>query len=112
MRLMQIKSSVVNWRDAGFAPDLLLTMISLYNLIQQQNVVKSLTIKAKLNYFSDLIQDADNKTIFSHIDTLLHRKPERKLPTSSSTKCLTSKFIKFFRSKIMSITETSTFNYC
>ena len=57
---------------------------------------------AKTTYYSSLISsNAHNqKVLFSTVDKLLHRKPEKRYPTASSTTELVNKFADFFSNKI------------
>ena len=60
-----------------------------------------------MSYYSKIIDDSpcDNKTLFSTVNKLLHRSPERKLPTAPSSQILADKFVKFFKHKITTIRE-------
>ena len=73
--------------------------------VAQCNVVNKLIFEAKMNYFSKLITDAgsNSKDLFRSIDRLLHRTPEKKLPTSSSSVDLANDFVHFFKNKIVKI---------
>jgi hypothetical protein len=57
---------------------------------------------AKTTYYSSVISsNAHNlKVLFSTVDKLLHRKPEKRYPTASSTTDLVNKFADFFSKKI------------
>ena len=57
---------------------------------------------AKTTYYSSVISsNAHNqKVLFSTVDKLLHRKPEKRYPTASSTTELVNKFADFFSNKI------------
>ena len=57
---------------------------------------------AKTTYYSSVISsNAHNqKVLFSTVDKLLHRKPEKCYPTASSTTELVNKFADFFSNKI------------
>ena len=61
-------------------------MIDRELYINQCNVVKKLIFEAKMNYYSKLISDAGSNSndLFRSIDRLLHRTPEKRLPTSTS----------------------------
>lgn len=56
-----------------------------------------------MNYYSDLINEAGvySKALFRNVDRLLHRKPEKFLPTSSAV--LANNFVEFFETKITDI---------
>ena len=58
-----------------------------------------------MDYYSNLIDEAgsDNKSLFRTIDRLLHRKPEKCLPSCSSATELANNFITFFENKIINI---------
>ena len=73
--------------------------------VNQCNVVKKLIFDAKMNYYSKLITDAgsNGKDLFRSIDRLLHRTPEKKLPTSTSPTDLANNFVHFFKNKIVNI---------
>ena len=73
--------------------------------IDQSNFVKKLIFEAKMNYYSNLISDAgsDCHAIFKSIDRLLHKTPEKKLPSSSSSQALADNFVHYFKDKIINI---------
>ena len=73
--------------------------------VAQSNVVKKLIFQAKMNYYSKLITDAGSNSndLFRSINRLLHRTPEKKLPTSTSPTDLASNFVHFFKNKIVNI---------
>ena len=58
-----------------------------------------------MNYYSNLITDAgpNNNALFRSIDRLLHRKPEKRLPSCFSAIGLANNFINFFQDKITTI---------
>ena len=55
-----------------------------------------------MDYYSNLIDEAgsDNKSLFRTMDRLLHRKPEKCLPSCSSATVLATYFVTFFENKI------------
>lgn len=59
----------------------------------------------KTEYYSTLLEDnqSDQKSMFTIINTLLHRKHESPLPKHDSTQELTNRFAKFFAQKIQAI---------
>lgn len=73
--------------------------------VTQCNKVKNMIFEAKMNYYSNLISDAgsDSNALFRTIDRLLHRSPEKQLPSSPSPKVLANSFIQFFKDKIINI---------
>ena len=58
-----------------------------------------------MNYYSDLINEAgvDSKALSRNVDRLLHRKPDKFLPTCSSAAALANSFTEFFDTKIINI---------
>ena len=80
-------------------------MIDRELYINQCNVVKKLIFEAKMNYYSKLISDAGSNSndLFRSIDRLLHRTPEKRLPTSTSPTDLANNFVHFFKNKIVNI---------
>ncbi|KXJ18376.1 RNA-directed DNA polymerase from mobile element jockey [Exaiptasia diaphana] len=74
---------------------------------KQRKIEFDLIYVAKMSYYSKLIDDSgcDNKTLFSTINKLLHRTPERKLPTTPSTQVLVNNFAHFFKDKITTIRD-------
>ena len=86
------------WRRYGLAFD-------YQSYVDQCLVVKNTIFKSKRDYYSNLIDEAgsDNKSLFRTIDRLLHRKPEKCLPSCSSATELSNNFITFFESKIINI---------
>ena len=58
-----------------------------------------------MNYYSDRINEAgvDSKALFRNVDRLLHRKPEKFLPTCSSAAALANSFAELFEIKIIDI---------
>jgi exonuclease III len=88
------------WRRSGLTVDR-----QMY--VDQCNVVKDMIFKAKMNYYSKLISDADtdNNALFKSIDRLLHRSPDRCLPTCDSLFTLSNDFVYFFKKKISNIRD-------
>ena len=86
------------WRRSGLASD-------YQSYVDQCLVVKNTIFKSKMDYYSNLIDEAgsDNKSLFRTIDRLLHRKPEKCLPSCSSATELANNFITFFENKIIDI---------
>jgi len=86
------------WRRSGPASD-------YQSYVYQYLVVKNTIFKSKMDYYSNLIDEAgnDNKSLFRTIDRLLHRKPEKCLPSCSSATELANSFIIFFENKIINI---------
>ena len=86
------------WRRSGLASD-------YQSYVDQCLVVKNTIFKSKMDYYSNLIDEAgnDNKSLFRTIDRLLHRKPEKCLPSCSSATELANNFITFFENKIINI---------
>ena len=74
------------WCRSGLATD-------RQSYADQCLLVENLIFKAKINYYSDLINDAgaDNNALFRSIDRLLRRKPEKRFPSCSSSKELSNK---------------------
>ena len=74
------------WCRSGLATD-------RQSYADQCLLVENLIFKAKMNYYSDLINDAgaDNNALFRSIDRLLRRKPEKRFPSCSSSKELSNK---------------------
>ena len=70
----------------------------------QRTVVKHTIFKSKMDYYSSLIYSAESysKTLFRTI-TRVHRKADKRFPTSSSAVDLANKFIHFFEEKIVNI---------
>ena len=83
------------WRASGLCIDR-----QLY--VKQCETVNAMIKKAKTTYYSSVISsNAHNpKVLFSTVDKLLHRKPEKRYPTASSTTELVNKFADFFSNKI------------
>ena len=52
-------------------------------------------------YYSNLISDSgsDHKAFFGSMDCLLHRKPEKCLPSCSSAEVLANQFVIFFEKR-------------
>lgn len=67
--------------------------------------MKNLIFKAKMNFYSKLIQDADSDSnaLFRSVDKPLLRTPERKLPSASSSQLLANNFVHFLKDKIINI---------
>ena len=61
--------------------------------------------RAKSSYYSSIISDntSNQKILFNTIDNLLHRRPEKRYPTASSTAELANNFAEFFHNKIVNI---------
>jgi hypothetical protein len=58
---------------------------------------------AKTTYYSSVISSnahINQKVLFSTVDKLLHRKPEKRYPTASSTTELVNKFADFFSNTV------------
>ncbi|CAB4024715.1 Hypothetical predicted protein [Paramuricea clavata] len=83
------------WRASGLCIDR-----QLY--VKQCERVNAMIKNAKTTYYSSVISsNAHNqKVLFSTVDKLLHRKPEKRYPTASSTTELVNKFADFFSNKI------------
>ncbi|CAB3997546.1 Hypothetical predicted protein [Paramuricea clavata] len=83
------------WRASGLYIDR-----QLY--VKQCETVNAMIKNAKTTYYSSVISsNAHNqKVLFSTVDKLLHRKPEKRYPTASSTTELVNKFSDFFNNKI------------
>ncbi|CAB4024934.1 Hypothetical predicted protein, partial [Paramuricea clavata] len=83
------------WRASGLCIDR-----QLY--VKQCETVNAMIKNAKTTYYSSVISsNAHNqKVLFSTVDKLLHRKPEKRYPTTSSTTELVNKFSDFFNNKI------------
>ena len=83
------------WRASGLCIDR-----QLY--VKQCETVNAMIKNAKTTYYSSVISsNAHNqKVLFSTVDKLLHRKPEKRYPTASSTTELVNKFADFFSNKI------------
>ena len=83
------------WRASGLCIDR-----QLY--VKQCETVNAMIKNAKTTYYSSVISsNAHNqKVLFSTVDKLLHRKPEKRHPTASSTTELVNKFADFFSNKI------------
>ena len=79
--------------------------------------VNKLIRHSKSKYFEDKIIESgsDCKSLFKIIDTLMKRKPEPLLPSSSSSQDLANKFALFFHNKIrntrVGILEDKSTNY-
>ena len=60
---------------------------------------------SQVDYYSNLFDDAgsDNKSLFRTIDRLLHREPEKCLPSCSPTTEPTNNFVPFFENKVINI---------
>ena len=60
---------------------------------------------AKKTYYSSIISDNvhNQKVLFSTVDKLLHRKPEKRYPTASSKTELVNIFVDLFNNKIVTI---------
>ena len=65
---------------------------------EQCNTVNSLISSSKKKYYSSIIADhkSDQKVLFSSIDKMLNRKPEKLLPHSETSNELANKFADFF----------------
>jgi hypothetical protein len=86
------------WRRSGLTVD-------RQSYTNQCDLVKKLISEAKMTYYSNLIVNAgtDNNALFRSIDRLLHRTPDKCLPSSPSPTILANKFSAFFENKIMTI---------
>ncbi len=73
--------------------------------VKQCEIVNAMIKNAKIKYYSSVTSsNAHNqKVLFSTVDKLLHRKPEKRYPTASSTTELVNKFVDFFSNKITTI---------
>jgi hypothetical protein len=73
--------------------------------INQCIFVNKLIFETKINYYSNLIANAgsDSNIIFRSIDRLLHRTPEKRLPSCPSSTALANIFVNFFQDKIIII---------
>ena len=71
----------------------------------QRTVVKNTIFTSKVDYYSSLIYSAesDSKTLFRTIIRLLHRKADKRFPSSSSSVDLANKFVHFFEEEIVNI---------
>ena len=98
------KLSVVGLKGNGVVPDSLPTT-KYQSYTDQRTVVKNTIFKSKMDYYSSLIYSAesDRKTLFRTITRLLHRKADKRFPTSSSAVDLANKFVHFFEEKIVNI---------
>ena len=74
----------------------------------QKNVVNSLLKKAKRSYFVGLIEDCgdDSKQLFSIANRLLNRKQSSPLPSHTDSSALAETFIKYFRTKVKTISDS------
>ena len=89
------------WRKSGLTIDR-----QMY--VDQCNVVKDMVFKAKMAHYTNLISDAgnDSNALFKSIDRLLHRTPDRLLPTcADSLHTLSNDFVHFFKNKISNIRD-------
>ena len=68
---------------------------------------------AKIKYYSSVISSNvhNQKVLFSTVDKLLHRMPEKRYPTASSTTELVNKFADFFSNKITTIRKELAIDY-
>ena len=87
------------WRSSGLTVDREL-------FVEQCNNVKKCVHEAKMTYYSELINEnqSNPKVLFSSIDKLLHRRPEKKLPTSDCAATIVNTFADFFSTKISRLT--------
>ena len=69
--------------------------------VDQRLVVKEIIFKSQMEYYSNLISDSgsDHKAFFRSIDCLLHRKPEKCLPSCFSAEVLANQFVIFFEKR-------------
>ena len=67
--------------------------------------VQDLIINSKMKFYSKLISEArdDQKSLFSYVSRLLHRKPEVLYPVCSSDSILANSFADYFETKIHNI---------
>ena len=74
---------------------------------EQCRVVNMCVHDSKMTYYSTLINNnqSNPKALFSTVDKLLHRKPEKKLPSSDCSTSLANKFAEFFHDKIVNISS-------
>jgi hypothetical protein len=86
------------WRASGLCIDR-----QLY--VKQCETVNVMIKNAKTTYYSSVISNNahNQKVLFSTVDKLLHRKPEKRYPTASSTTELVNNFADFFSNKIATI---------
>ena len=86
------------WRRSGLCIDR-----QLY--VKQCETVNAMIKNAKTTYYTSVISNnAHNQNVlFKTVDKLLHRKPERQYPTTSSKFELVNRFADFFSNKIITI---------
>ena len=67
--------------------------------------IQDLIINSKIKFYSKLISEAgdDQKSLFSSVSRLLHRKPEVLYPVCSSDSILANNFADYFETKIYNI---------
>ena len=77
-------------------------------LCVQKNVVNSLLKKAKRSYYVGLIEDCgdDSKQLFSVANRLLNRKQSSPLPSHTDSSAMAETFIKYFRTKVKTISDS------
>ena len=82
------------WRHSCLASD-------CQSYVDQRLVVKEIIFKSQMVYYSNLISDSgsDHKAFFRSIDCLLHRKPEKCLPSCSSAEVLANQVVIFFEKR-------------
>ncbi len=68
----------------------------------QREHVNSLICEAKQEYYKNELAQADTKTVFNKVDTLLNRKTKT-LPSHESSQDLGNKFASFFSDKVSNI---------
>ena len=85
-------------------------LYTVYIYVQQCEIVNAMIKNAKTTYFSSVISNNahNQKVLFNMVDKLLHRKPEKRYLTTSSTAELMDKFADFFSNKITTIREEIT----
>ena len=73
----------------------------------QCKLVNNMLKLAKSSYYSSIISDntSNQKILFNTIDKLLHRRPEKRYPTTSSTVDTANNFAEFFHNKIVAIQD-------
>ena len=73
----------------------------------QCKLVNNMLKLAKSSYYSSIISDntSNQKILFNTVDKLLHRRPEKRYPTTSSTVDTANNFAEFFHNKIVAIQD-------
>ena len=88
------------WRKSGLQVD-------RQAYVDQCIRVKNTISKAKMEYYSSLVQDAgtDSGRLFQIVNRFLHRKPEKLYPAFDSSTRLANQFAHFFNDKISKIKQ-------